>query len=168
MPIRRSRRTSSDLIAAPKSHPTPDRCLDFILSTNLTCLSNNQPLAKSYRTPQWLFDQYNQEFHFTAMWRLTLPTPSAPNIILFMTTDWRRTGRRGEVVWCNPPWSGLRLWVEKAHAESLKGVTTVTLAPCRTETSYWHNYVIPFAEVRWIRGISLLKVKATTSTFPAA
>ena len=47
---------------------------------------------------------------------------------------------------------GIASWVKKAYEESLRGVTTVMLLPCRTDTPWWHDYIEPYAEIRWIRG----------------
>ena len=57
------------------------------------------------------------------------------------------------VCWMNPPFGKvMKKWVEKAYKESLKGVTVISLLPARTNTNWWHDYVIPNAEIRFIRG----------------
>jgi phage N-6-adenine-methyltransferase len=57
-------------------------------------------------------------------------------------------------VWCNPPYGRvIAQWVAKAYAESLAGATVVMLIPARTDTGWWHDYVIDGgAEVRFLRG----------------
>ena len=42
--------------------------------------------------------------------------------------------------------------MRKGYLESLGGVTVVMLIPARTDTSYWHDYIIGKAEVRFLRG----------------
>ncbi len=57
------------------------------------------------------------------------------------------------VVWCNPPYgNGIGDWVEKAYRESFNGVTTVMLLPVRTDTKWFHNWVLGKAEIRFIKG----------------
>lgn len=58
------------------------------------------------------------------------------------------------VVWVNPPYGRvIGQWVAKAYAESLAGATVVMLIPSRTDTGWWHDYVLASgAEVRFIRG----------------
>lgn len=57
-------------------------------------------------------------------------------------------------VWCNPPYGRvIAQWVAKAYAESLAGATVVMLIPSRTDTGWWHDYVIGGdAEVRFLKG----------------
>ena len=43
-------------------------------------------------------------------------------------------------------------WVKKAYEESLKGATVVCLLPARTDTKWFHNWVLGKAEIRFIRG----------------
>ncbi len=52
----------------------------------------------------------------------------------------------------NPPFGTQGAWVRKAYSESLrKGTTVVCLLPARTNTNWWHDYVMK-GEVRFIRG----------------
>ena len=41
---------------------------------------------------------------------------------------------------------------KKALEEARKGATTALLIPCKTNTNWWHDFVIPFAEIRFLRG----------------
>jgi phage N-6-adenine-methyltransferase len=48
------------------------------------------------------------------------------------------------VVWCNPPYSQCRAWVQKAHAESDHCQTIAMLLPAnRTEQRWWQELVEP-------------------------
>lgn len=50
----------------------------------------------------------------------------------------------GERVWCNPPYSDIGPWVEKAWAEWRKGAVVVMLLPAnRTEQGWWQDHVEP-------------------------
>lgn len=50
----------------------------------------------------------------------------------------------GETVWCNPPFSGVRPWVEKAWDE---GSTAVLLLPNnRAEQPFWQNLIEPYRD----------------------
>lgn len=44
--------------------------------------------------------------------------------------------------WCNPPFAQAPAWVKKAANEMKKGNTTYMLIPARTETKYWHDYIL--------------------------
>jgi hypothetical protein len=51
----------------------------------------------------------------------------------------------GETVWCNPPFSGVRPWVEKAWDETSS--TVVLLLPNnRAEQPFWQNLIEPYRD----------------------
>lgn len=52
---------------------------------------------------------------------------------------------RGERVWCNPPYSNIEPWVEKAWGEWNKGADLIVmLLPAnRTEQGWWQRWVEP-------------------------
>lgn len=56
-------------------------------------------------------------------------------------------------VFCNPPYSNLKAWVEKAYRESRQDNTLIVmLIPARTDTKYFHDFIYNRAEVRFIKG----------------
>ena len=56
------------------------------------------------------------------------------------------------VAWMNPPYgSQLARWIKKCHDEAKRGVLVVGLIPVRSNTSYWHDYVMG-NEIRFVRG----------------
>lgn len=60
----------------------------------------------------------------------------------------------GETVFCNPPYGReLARWVRKAMLSAQDGGATVVMVlPARTGNSWFHEYCLPHAEVRFIRG----------------
>lgn len=53
----------------------------------------------------------------------------------------------GESVWCNPPYSDIRPWVEKAWQESHAARSIVMLLPAnRTEQAWWQDLVEPYRD----------------------
>lgn len=67
--------------------------------------------------------------------------------------------------WMNPPY-GRQVtgkWVKKAYEESLKGVTVVCLLPSRTDTKWFHEYILDKAEIRFIKG----RIKFVGAKHPA-
>jgi len=109
--------------------------------------------AQSYITPQKRFDEWDAKFHFTV--DVAADASNAKCIKYYtihddgLAQDWSK-----EVVWCNPPWNGLRPWVMKAYEESQKGATVVMLIPVRSETGYWHDYILPHAEICHLKNIT--------------
>lgn len=55
--------------------------------------------------------------------------------------------------WCNPPFDECSKWIKKAYEEQQKGNETVMLIPVRTETKYWHDYILfnPRVKIQWLR-----------------
>lgn len=55
--------------------------------------------------------------------------------------------------WCNPPYDQCDKWVKKAYEEQQKGHETIMLIPVRTETKYWHDYILfnPYVKIHWLR-----------------
>lgn len=59
----------------------------------------------------------------------------------------------GRRVFCNPPYSNISEWVEKAYRESQQDHTLVVLLiPARTDTRYFHDYIYQRSEIRFIKG----------------
>ena len=56
--------------------------------------------------------------------------------------------------WMNPPYGrSTREWTRKAHIESARGALVVALLPARTDTAWFHDYIVKaHAEVRFVRG----------------
>jgi hypothetical protein len=53
----------------------------------------------------------------------------------------------GELVWCNPPFSDIRRWVEKAWAEYTRTRGIVMLLPAnRTEQPWWQELIEPYRD----------------------
>lgn len=51
----------------------------------------------------------------------------------------------GERVWCNPPYSDIRPWVEKAWAEDAE-LVAMLLPANRTEQGWWQDLVEPYRD----------------------
>lgn len=107
--------------------------------------------SDEWETPISLFNELNQEFHFTLD-----PCANEFNYkcLKYFTIndngliqDWSN-----EIVFCNPPYSNIKVWVKKCFEEYQKGTTIVLLIPSRTDTKYFHEYIYKFAELRFIKG----------------
>ena len=52
----------------------------------------------------------------------------------------------------NPPYSQIETWIKKGYEESQQDKLVVFLIPSRTDTRWWHEYVMKAAEIRFIKG----------------
>ena len=94
-----------------------------------------------YKTPDKLFLELNKEFAFTFD-----PCPLNPKFD-GLKIEW---GKRNFV---NPPYGReIKKWIKKGYEEWLKGKIVVFLIPSRTDTKWWHEYIMKANEIRFIKG----------------
>ena len=57
-------------------------------------------------------------------------------------------------VYVNPPYTRgeISKWVKKCFDEYNRGVKIVLLIPSYTDTTYFHKYIYPYAQLRFIKG----------------
>lgn len=109
---------------------------------------------KSYdywSTPQWLFDQLDEEFGFTTDVCASETNHKCENFYT-KQADGLKQKWQG-VCWCNPPYGRgeIEKWMKKAYESSLEGSTVVCLVPSSTDTRWWHDYAMK-GELRFIKG----------------
>lgn len=103
-----------------------------------------------------LFDPINRRYQFT----IDVAAAAAHNAkcarfydrsIDGLAQDWT-----GERVWCNPPYSDIRPWVEKAWSSD--AITVMLLPANRTEQGWWQDLIEPHRDrhqglsVEFLRG----------------
>ena len=124
--------------------------------------------SDEWYTPQDLFDRLHQEFNFTLDPCATDENHKLPKYYTQeddgLTQDWS-----GEVVFCNPPYSKVKQWIQKSYEESLKGAMVVLLIPARTDTIAWHTYIFPHANnIRFLKGRLKFGDSKNSAPFPSA
>ena len=120
-----------------------------------------------WETPQEFFDELDAEFHFSLdvcavsdnAKCATYYTPEQDGL----SQPW--TG----VVWCNPPYGrNIGKWVQKAHEENRRNNNyIVMLLPARTDTRWFHDYILGKAEIRFIRGRLKFGGAKNSAPFPS-
>ena len=114
--------------------------------------------SDEWETPRDLFELLNKEFHFRVDGACTPNNCLCDKGFMYnaLNVDWvdviRGELRRPPIVYLNPPYSAIGKFMKKAYEESLKGAIVVCLIPCRTDTRYWHEYVMKAHEIRFIMG----------------
>ena len=109
--------------------------------------------SNEWATPQLFFDKLNEKFNFTLDPCATDKTAKCKKYYTKkddgLSKDWG-----GETVFVNPPYGKeLKHWVKKSYEESRKANTTVVLlVPARTDTKYFHNYMMKSSELHFIKG----------------
>lgn len=68
----------------------------------------------------------------------------------------------------NPPYGRqIKHWIKKAYEESQRGALVVCLIPSRTDTAYWHDYVMK-GQIEFIRGRLKFGNAKNSAPFPSA
>lgn len=98
-------------------------------------------LRLDWKTPKVLYDKLDSEFHFDFD-----PCPTNPKFD-GLSIPWKSCN------FVNPPYGReLPKWVEKGFKEWQSGKTVVFLIPSRTDTRWWHDYIMWSKDIRFIKG----------------
>lgn len=135
-------------------------------STMSTMFSSKTDL---WATPQDLFDELNNEFHFDID---VCADESNHKCDKYYSKEqdglkqiWMGT------VWCNPPYGReISKWVEKGYnSHRLYNNCIVMLLPARTDTKWFHQYIYnnPNAEIRFIKGRLKFGNSKNSAPFPS-
>lgn len=133
----------------------------------------NADLMFSSKTDQWampqfFFNKLNLEFNFTL-------DPCADSLnhkcakYYTVEDDGLSKDWKGERVFCNPPYGRvLASWVKKCFEEGKKENTIVVmLIPARTDTAYFHKYILNHAEIRFLQGRLKFGDSKNAAPFPS-
>lgn len=122
------------------------------MNSNVHFMSINE----KWKTPEVFYDKLNEEFHFDFD-----PCPSNPQFD-GLEIEW------GKCNFVNPPYGNIiAKWLEKAVEEQQKGKTSVFLIPSRTDTRWWHTYVMQADEIRFIKGRLRFQGAIHNAPFPS-
>jgi site-specific DNA-methyltransferase (adenine-specific) len=126
---------------------------------NKGMMTSNTP---EWSTPQDLFNELNEEFHFTLDPCATKENAKCPKFYTQeddgLSKDWS-----GEVVFMNPPYGReIGKWVEKI---SIGG--GVALLPARTDTRWFHDYIYGKADIKFIKGRLKFGGSKNSAPFPS-
>lgn len=99
-------------------------------------------------TPDWLFDELNERFSFTLDAAANALNAKCKTFFDLKTNGLLRPWAPHSV-WCNPPYSQIAPWLEKAWQEHRAGASIAMLLPAnRTEQRWWQEHVEPFRDGR--------------------
>lgn len=121
--------------------------------------------SDEWETPQDLFDALNASHGFTLDVCATAENAKCKKFFTEQENGLEQSWR-GEVVWCNPPYSKIAAWVAKAVAEKTK---VVMLIPARTDTKWFHDniYNNDYARVQFLRGRLKFSGSKNSAPFPS-
>jgi phage N-6-adenine-methyltransferase len=120
-----------------------------------------------WETPQAFFDEVNEEFGLDLDVCATAQNKKCRNWISRdldgLSVQWFGN------CWMNPPYGKeIGKWVKKAYEESRRGVPLVVcLLPARTDTKWFHDYILGKAEIRFIKGRLKFGGSKNSAPFPS-
>jgi hypothetical protein len=110
-----------------------------------------------WKTPKALYEELDKEFHFNF--------DPCPPLHEFdgLQIEWKERN------FVNPPYGReIGKWIEKGFNEAQKGKTVVMLIPSRTDTKWWHEWVMKADEIRFIKGRLKFNDQKNSAPFPSA
>ena len=119
-----------------------------------------------WETPKDFFNSLNAEFNFTLD---PCALPENAKCKKFYTPEQNGLDQdwSGEIVFCNPPYSEVSKWVEKAYSEAKRGAKTVMLIPSRTDTKWFHEFIYQKHEIRFVKGRLKFGEQKNSAPFPS-
>lgn len=125
------------------------------------------PPAKSveWETPQVLFDSLNEEFGFTLDPAASVINAKCDKYYTIEDNGLEKSWS-DERVFLNPPYGkGLDKWIRKCYEEVYSNgcQIVVALLPNRTDTKWFHDYILGKAEIRFVRGRLKFSNKGTAT-----
>lgn len=123
--------------------------------------------SDEWATPQDFYNKLDEEFDFDLD-----PCANDANHKTkeYFSTDDDGLSKNwgGHRVFCNPPYSQISKWVKKCYEEAHKpGTIVVLLIPSRTDTRYFHDYILHRSEVRFVKGRLKFGDSKNTAPFPS-
>ena len=124
--------------------------------------------SDEWATPIDLFNELNNEFNFNLDPCATEKNHKCENYFT-VDDDGLEKLWGGYRVFCNPPYSQIAKWVEKAYRETTQNDNTlvVMLIPSRTDTKYFQDFIYHRTEIRFVRGRLKFGDSKNSAPFPS-
>lgn len=123
--------------------------------------------SDEWATPSEIFNELDREFCFDLDPCASEENAKCPTFFS-KEEDGLSKNWGGYRVFCNPPYSDIAQWVEKAYREGHKdGTLVVLLIPARTDTRYFHDFILHRSEIRFLRGRLKFGDARNSAPFPS-
>jgi site-specific DNA-methyltransferase (adenine-specific) len=123
-----------------------------------------------WATPQDFFDKLNWRFGPFDLDPCATPFNTKCANFYTPTENGLEKSWQGHTVFVNPPYGrGIDAWIKKGYEEAQDMDTKVVmLIPARTDTKYWHDYVMKAEMVFFIKGRLKFGDSSNCAPFPSA
>lgn len=124
--------------------------------------------TNEWATPQDIFDKLNDMFGPFSLDPCATPENAKCELFYTAQDDGLKQDWGGHIVFMNPPYGrAIKHWIAKAYRASQAGALVVCLIPARTDTAYWHDYVMQAGEVYLLRGRVKFVGGSSSAPFPS-
>ena len=129
----------------------------------------NSSDRSDWETPQDFFNRLNRIYEFTLDVCATAENTKC-NLYYTPEDDGLSQSWKYHVCWLNPPYGReISAWMRKAYLETKKGnCRVVALIPARTDTKWWHRYVMKAATIGLVKGRLTFVGGESAAPFPSA
>lgn len=109
-------------------------------------------MSDLWATPQEVFDNLNTEFNFDFDICAQDETAKCEKYNTIdddsLSVDW--SDLNATTIWCNPPYSNITPWIERAIQAQMQGVTTVMLVMCDPSVKWFARALGYASEIRFV------------------
>lgn len=126
--------------------------------------------SNDWATPQGFYDKLNKTFGPFTLDPCSNGQNNKTDNYFTQEQDGLSQDWSGNKVFMNPPYGrSIKDWLRKAYMEGQKPNTTVVcLIPARTDTKYWHDYVMKAQAVYFVKGRLKFGDSNNSAPFPSA
>ncbi len=123
--------------------------------------------TEEWETPDYVFLALKKEFDFQVDVCATAENAKC-KIYFDKSVDGMKREWSPFRCWMNPPYGrDIGRWMKKAFTESQIGALVVCLIPSRTDTKWWHDWVMKSSEIRFISGRISFGDSKNSAPFPS-
>ena len=124
----------------------------------------------NWATPQAFYDRLSQYFGGFTLDPCADCTNAKCETFYTVADNGLEQDWSGHSVFVNPPYGrGIDKWIQKGYEESQnKNTKVVMLIPARTDTKYWHDYVMKAKEIHLVKGRLKFGDSLNPAPFPSA
>lgn len=113
-----------------------------LTSSAISDKARDQDERNSWGTPQFVFDYFNKRFDFTVD-AAANKSNAKVSVHWNIDDDWFSASRDELLkegftrVWCNPPYSSIKPWIDQARSDRDLGILTALLVPSTTDAGWF-------------------------------
>jgi site-specific DNA-methyltransferase (adenine-specific) len=123
--------------------------------------------TEEWETPAYVFLALNNEFNFQVDVCATSENTKC-KVYFDKSVDGLKREWSPFRCWMNPPYGrDISKWMKKAFNESQRGALVVCLIPSRTDTKWWHDWVMKASEIRFVSGRISFGDSKNSAPFPS-